>query len=157
MERMILCPTRGGEASYPNQDYAITLAKERGEELLFMYVTNVSFLGLSMRAKLVDVETEMDHLGDFLLTMAQERAQKADVSASTTVRRGEFLEVLKEVIEEYPICTVVLGSLRGAGVMTTEYIEELGDAITRDADVEFIVVEEGQVVKTFIAECGETE
>jgi nucleotide-binding universal stress UspA family protein len=154
---MILLPTRGGEASYPNQDFAIALAKERGLGLMFLYVTNVSFLGLAMRAKLVDVETEMDHLGDFLLTMAQERAEKSGVIASTTVRRGEFRKVLKEVIQEYPIDIVVLGSSRGAGVTTPEYIDELGEVISRDECVEIIIVEEGQIVTSFIAECGDTE
>jgi hypothetical protein len=31
-----LCATRGGEASYRTQDAAIALAKERGDELVFL-------------------------------------------------------------------------------------------------------------------------
>ena len=41
MANTILCPTRGGQASYPNQDLAIAIAKEREVEILFLYITNV--------------------------------------------------------------------------------------------------------------------
>jgi hypothetical protein len=51
---MILCPTRGGKGSYPNQDRAIAIAKERGAEILFLYITNVEFLGLTAAPKLID-------------------------------------------------------------------------------------------------------
>ena len=40
----ILCPTRGGEGSYRTQDAAIAMAKERGDELVFLYVVDLDFL-----------------------------------------------------------------------------------------------------------------
>ena len=47
MTNTILCPTRGGEASYANQERAIALAVEREAELIFLYVSNVHFLDLT--------------------------------------------------------------------------------------------------------------
>jgi nucleotide-binding universal stress UspA family protein len=149
MKKMILCPTRGGKASYPNQDCAIDLAKKRGLDLLFLYVTNVQFLGQTALPKVVDIEAELEEMGDFLLTMAQERAQKAGVKASTTVRSGVFRTVLKEVLSEYPIETIVIGtSSQSTGVVTPDFVRELAEEVRRESGVEFIVLYEGEIVDT---------
>ena len=72
----ILCATRGGAASYRAQDTAIRLAKDRGDELFFLYVANIGFLDKTARAVRPDmVEAEMVKLGEFLLEMARERAR----------------------------------------------------------------------------------
>jgi nucleotide-binding universal stress UspA family protein len=82
--------------------------------------------------------------------MAQERAEKADVSASTLVKHGHFREVLCEVIEEYKIETVVLGSsVGGTGVVTGVYVRDLIDEIHGKIGVEFIVVDKGEIVGTY--------
>lgn len=149
MTDMILCPTRGGQDSYPNQDRAIALAKERGVELLFLYVTNVEFLGLTAAPILVDIEHELDELGEFLLTMAQERADQAGVTSSSIVKHGQFREVLVDVIDEYNIRTVVMGfSARGTGIVTENYIQGLVDEIGSKTGVEFIIVDNGEILNT---------
>jgi nucleotide-binding universal stress UspA family protein len=150
MSKMILCPTRGGKGSYPNQDRAIAIAKERGTDILFLYITNVEFLGLTAAPKLVDIEAELDEMGEFMLVMAQDRAEKASVEATTLVMHGQFREVLAEVIEKHQIGTVVLGSSAGGtGVVTKEYIQELVDHIHSKTGVEFIVVDQGEIVETY--------
>lgn len=150
MSNIILCPTRGGKGSYPNQDRAIAIAKERGAEVLFLYITNVQFLGLTAAPKLIDIENEMDEMGEFMLTMAQERAENASVNALTHVQRGQFREVLIDFIEEHQIDTVVLGSSSGeTGVITAEFIQELVDEISGKTGVEFIVVDQGEIVSTY--------
>lgn len=150
MKNRILCPTRGGKASYANQDRAIALAKEREAELLFLYVSNVKFLGLTSLPFIVDIETELDEMGEFILTMAQERADKAGVQAEITVERGVFHEVLKAVVQEHQISTVVLGSSKeGTGFTTEEYVQKLGETVSREMDVEFIVLRDGEVQKVF--------
>lgn len=150
MPNMILCPTRGGKASYPNQDRAIAIAKEREAEVLFLYVSNVEFLGLTAAPILVDIEHELDEMGEFMLAMAQERAEKADVNADTIVKQGQFRHVLAEVIEEYQVKTVVLGSsAEGTGVVTTEYLQALMDEIGSKTGVEFIIIDQGEIVNTF--------
>jgi nucleotide-binding universal stress UspA family protein len=150
MPEMILCPTRGGKGSYSNQDRAIAIAKERGAEVLFLYITNVEFLGLTAAPKLIDIEHEMDEMGEFMLAMAEERAENVDVKAYTRVKRGQFREVLADVIEEHQIETVVLGSSAGGtGVVTTEYIQDLVAEIHAKKSVEFIVIDQGEIVNTF--------
>ena len=79
----ILCATRGGEASYRTQDAAIALAQERGDELLFLFVVDIQFLDRTAHAVRPDiVSAEMEKMGEFLLAMAQERAEKQGVTAS---------------------------------------------------------------------------
>jgi len=143
----ILCPTRGGKESHPNQDFAINLAKERGADLLFMYVSNIQLISRSAPPIVVDIEEELDELGDFLLSMAQERAEKSGVPAKVTVRRGVFTKVLREVIEENQINTVILGSSRKeTGIVTYEHLQELSTELSQELGVEFIVVRDGKVV-----------
>ena len=150
MANAILCPTRGGKGSYPNQDRAIAIAKERGVDVLFLYITDVQFLGLTAAPKLIDIENEMDEMGEFMLAMAQERAEKASVNALTLVQRGHFHEVLVDVMEEHQINTVVLGSSAGGtGVVTADYIHEMVDEISSRTGVEFIVVDQGKIVNTY--------
>lgn len=58
MSNIILCPTRGGKDSFLNQNQAIAIAKGRGAELLFLYITNLHFLSLTAAPKLIDIENE---------------------------------------------------------------------------------------------------
>ena len=106
----ILCPTRGGEGSYRTQDAAIAMARERGDELVFLYVVGLEFLGRTSRAVRPDVVTEeMKHLGEFLLTMAQERARKQGVDAEYVLREGDVQTEIKAAAVEEGATIVVLG------------------------------------------------
>lgn len=145
---MILRPTRGGEASFPNQDRAIAVAQERGADLLLLYVADVRFLDRFASAKLVDVESELEEMGEFLLAMAQERAEKAGVRAETLVCRGAFHQALQEVSQEYPVTAVMLGAAVGdTGVTTPDFLEDLTRWILTEIGVEVLVVHEGEIVE----------
>ncbi|MBN1137375.1 MAG: universal stress protein [Anaerolineae bacterium] len=110
----ILCPTRGGEASYCTQDAAIALAKERDDELVFLYIVDTSFLRHTSRAVRPDVVAEeMARMGAFLLAMAQERAAAQGVKAETLIRRGNFKEELTRAIEEEAADVLILGKPGG--------------------------------------------
>ena len=144
----ILCPTRGGEASRPNQDRAIAIAKERGARLLFLYVSDVRFLLRFASAKVVDVEAELEEMGEFLLTMAQERAEKAGVRSRAIVRSGVFREALGKVIQEHEVASVVLGTAAGGtGITSPDYLKELVDWILREHGIEVIVLYQGEIVE----------
>lgn len=143
----LLAPTRGGEASYPNQDKAIALAKERGDELVFLYITDISFLDHHSAPVLLNLEEELDEMGAFLLAMAQERAARAGIEAQAIVRRGYFNDVLKEVITEMGMCCVVLGSPEtDTGLTTLEYLHELAEDIAVTQNAETIVLDKGEIV-----------
>lgn len=106
----ILCAIRGGEASYRTQDAAIEIAKERGAELLFLYVVDISFTDKTERAIREDtLNTEMGHMGDFLLDMAVSRAEREGVPARGVVRRGKIQDELIALARESNAAAVVLG------------------------------------------------
>ena len=143
----ILCATRGGEASYPNQDLAIALAKERNADLLFIYVTDVQFLNRLASPVLVDMEAEMDRLGEFLLLMAKERAGKAGVKAETIVRRGVFRAALEEAAKAHEVSLIVLGSPAGETSITgQEYLENLAEDVWADTGIETLLVHGGEII-----------
>ena len=143
----ILCPTRGGKESHPNQDFAVELARQRGAALLFLYVSDIQFLKRAGPPIVVDIQGEMAEVGDFLLSMAQERAEMAGVSASVIVRSGLFRDVLREVIAENEIDTVVLGSASGeSGFVSLEHLQQMSEELSRELGVEFILLQDGRQV-----------
>jgi nucleotide-binding universal stress UspA family protein len=145
--KKILTPTRGGEASQPNQDRAIQIAKEQGAELNFLYIADVSFLDRLASPVLVDMEAELSEMGEFVLAIAQERAAKQGVEAQALVRSGNFSEVLAEVIEEYDIDTLILGSPASEAALTTrEYLTNLTEELGERFDLEILLLSEGEIV-----------
>lgn len=150
----ILCPTRGGKESHPNQDFAIALAQSRDLELLFLYVSDARHISKTALPLTVDIQAELDEMGEFMLAMAQERANKKGVKAEILVMRGDFNDVLHNVIQEQDIGTVILGSSSvGTGLVTTEYIKEICEQLCSGLSVEAIVVSDGEVVYQCSPDC----
>ena len=129
-----------------NQQYAIELAKERGEALIFMYVSHVRFLERVSRAVLVDMAHELDEMGEFLLAMAQDRAENAGISAETIVCHGGFRENLKDAIQKRDVTTVCLGSARGRTGVTTEDFQGMMSSFLGELGVELIILNDGTPV-----------
>ena len=147
MKKRILCPTRGGQASYPNQDAAIELAIERQAEIVFLYITDIHFMDHFASPKLIDFETELEEMGDFLLTMAIERAQKSGVEATGIVRRGSFRQTLLDILESQKVNAVILGSSRlETSELTPEFIKDLASELSVHTGIEFIIVDDGEIV-----------
>ncbi len=146
----ILHPTRGGEASYPNQDRVIAIAKEQNARLIFLYVSDVQFLNRTASQVVLDVVAkEIDEMGDFVLAIVQERAQKAGLEAEAIVRRGVFSEVLREVIDEYQVDTLILGSSsEGQGLTTPEFLAELSQEINTETGATVIILSQGEIANT---------
>jgi nucleotide-binding universal stress UspA family protein len=147
----ILYPTRGGDPTYSNQDWTINFAKERDAELLLLYVFNVHFLDhLAGPVRMDLIETELDELGEFLLTMAQERAELAGQAAEIITRHGSFREALLEVAEEYNVSTVVIGyPTLDTAHTTQEYINSLAEFLQSEIGVEVYVLETGNIVNHY--------
>ena len=140
----ILCATRGGEASYRTQDAAIALAKERGDELLFLYVVDIEFLKKTARGVRPDVVTsEMEKMGEFLLAMAQERAEKQDVTANYVLRYGHLRQELVAAAgdEELNVDLVVLGKPAGEeSAFALASLEKLATQIETETGVKARII-----------------
>ncbi len=105
----ILCATRGGEASLRTQDAAIALAKEQDDELIFLFVADISFLNQTAAPLVVDIEERLARMGRFQLVMAQERAAAQGVTAQTMVRCGRLRAELVGAARELAVDLVILG------------------------------------------------
>jgi nucleotide-binding universal stress UspA family protein len=105
----ILCATRGGADSQHTQQAAIDLARERGDELVFLYVADVSFLDNTAAPLVVDVESELERMGCFQLALAQEQAAVQEVLAQTAIRHGHLRQELIRAAQELGATSVILG------------------------------------------------
>jgi hypothetical protein len=147
----VLYPTRGADPTYRNQDGVIEYAREQGATLFFLYVSDVRFLDHFASPVPVDlVRAEIDEMGEFMLAMAQERAERKGVQAQTLVRSGEFLDVLSDVVRDLAVEVVILGRpARETAITTPEYIGNLARTLEADLEVEVLVVDDGEIVDPF--------
>ena len=137
---IILCPTRGGPASHNTQDKAIALAKERGDTLLFRYVVNLHFLDKLAAPIVVDVEDEVQQMGEFLLLMAKERAEEQGVKTRTLSRKGKVREEIKKVAQEENVSLILLGRPAGEqSAFQLAEVKEFAAEIERETGIEAIV------------------
>jgi len=110
---LILCATRGGEASYRTQQAAIALAKEQGNEIVFLYIIDLSFLNKTAAPIVVNIENELDQMGRFFLLMAKERAIEEGVEVRTITRKGIVQEEIINAVLDEGATSVVLGRPAG--------------------------------------------
>jgi nucleotide-binding universal stress UspA family protein len=116
----ILCATRGGEDSQRTQQAAIALAKEQGDELVFLYVADASFLDKIAAAVVVDVQSELDQMGRFQLVLAQEQAAEQGVDAQIAIRHGHLRTELITAACDLGITQIVLGRPQGRAAVFDE-------------------------------------
>jgi nucleotide-binding universal stress UspA family protein len=138
---LILCATRGGEASYRTQQAAISLAKERGDEIVFLYIIDLRFLNKTAAPIVVDIESELTEMGRFFLLMAQERAAEQGVKARTITRKGVVREEIIQAVLDEGATLVVLG--RPAGTQSTfqmSSLREFTEEIKRKTEAEAVLV-----------------
>jgi hypothetical protein len=145
----ILYPTRGGNTTHKNQDWVFSLTKELNAKLILLYVSNVRFLDrLPTHIGIDRVWQELDEMGDFLLTMAQDRAEQVGVTAEKAIKHDGFRDALKEVIEEEDVSIVVLGRpAQGTAITTAEYLQQVSEFLTAETEAEVYLIHEGEVVE----------
>jgi nucleotide-binding universal stress UspA family protein len=137
----ILCATRGGEASYRTQEAAIALAKERQCEIVFIYVVDLGFLDRTAAPIVVNVENELDQMGNFFLIIAKEKAAAQGVVAHTITRQGSVREEIIQSVREEGATIVVLGRPAGdESAFQAASMEAFAKQIVAQTNAEAIVV-----------------
>jgi hypothetical protein len=138
----ILCATRGGEASQRTQEAVIAMAKEHEASILFLFVVDVEFLKLTARGVRPDVvAAEMEHMGEFLLAIACERATSQDVKADMCVRRGPLAEALASAAREEEADCIAFGRPAGPeSSFSLESLEQLAADLEAELDIETCIV-----------------
>ncbi|MBC8504416.1 MAG: universal stress protein [Chloroflexi bacterium] len=141
---LILCATRGGEASFRTQEAAIDLARKQGDDIVFIYVVDLGFLDRTAAPIVVDVENELDQMGTFFLIMAEEKAKEKGVQARTITRHGTVQEEIIEAVRDENATTVVLGRPAGSAGSESAFqaasLEAFAKKIVAETKAEAIIV-----------------
>lgn len=140
--KKILCATRGGEASRRTQDAVIAMAKEKGARVLFLYIVDVEFLKLTARGVRPDVvATELEHMGEFLLALACERAAAQGVEAEACVRHGPLIEALESAALDEGADAIAFGKPVGPdSSFSLTDLEKLAARIMLDTEIKTYIV-----------------
>ena len=107
---LIVCAIRGGPVSRATQDHAIELARAGGHQLAFLHVVEQSLVDLHSGVRSQAILEELRHLGEFIVAIAQERAQAAGVKAEGEVRLGHVPDEIIKYTRERKADFLVLGS-----------------------------------------------
>ena len=138
----IVCATRGGAGSRAVQQSAITYARERGTDLVFLFVVDTCSLQNEEDELIRAVCKELLFLGQTLLRIAKKRAANYQVTADIVIREGEVKEEISKFIDERSAELLLLGAPRGTTDTTfgDDVIEQFAEAIHRDTGVEVEII-----------------
>ncbi|MGD8466232.1 MAG: universal stress protein [Anaerolineae bacterium] len=137
----ILCATRGGEGSQTTHDQALALAQERGEELVFLFVVDISFLSQMAAPIVVDVESRLEMMGQFQLALIQERAAAQGMQVQTMVRRGRLRPELVAAARELDAELIVLGRpARQTAVFEEDTLQVFARGLQAETGIEVRIV-----------------
>lgn len=140
--KKILCATRGGEASTRTQDEVIAMAKEAGASIVFLYVVDVEFLKLIAGGVRPDVvSSELEHMGEFLLALACERAAAQGVPAEPALRHGPLVEALESAAREEGADAIAFGRPVGRdSSFTLADLEALASRIEKNTGIQTYIL-----------------
>ena len=138
----IVCATRGGEGSRAVQKVAIDRAKESGNPLIFLYVTDPHGLGEFDESLVPFVRQELEWMGETLLQTAQRRADAAGLVSEGRVRQGNVREEICRFLKESNASLLLLGGPRGttAHVFGDDAVERVAQQIIDVTGVKVEVV-----------------
>jgi nucleotide-binding universal stress UspA family protein len=139
----IVCATRGGEASRRTQEYAIRLAKDREDDLIFLCVFDPSFAGDLNEDLAAALADEQRWLGRALLGIAQARARARGVQAEAEVLNGPVMESIEDYLREVHADTLVIGASKedtSLAAFDVSEVERFAAEVRDDTGVEVIVV-----------------
>lgn len=138
----IVCATRGGQGSRAVQLAAIERAKETGERLVFLYVVDVHLIEEYDEALSGAMHAEFQWLGEALLRVAQQRAEREQVEAEIAIREGVVRDEIEAFLRESDAAVLMLGAPRGTTptVFGDDAIERFASTIEKDTGVAVKIV-----------------
>jgi nucleotide-binding universal stress UspA family protein len=140
---LIVCATRGGEAGRRTQERAVALAKERGDELVFLCVFDPAFAGNLSDALSEAVVQEQQWLGRTLMNVAQSRARKRGVNAHAVVRSGPVVENIEDFVRESCASTLVIGEPKVDSALSAfglDTVQSCADQMVDRTGIDVVVV-----------------
>lgn len=133
----IVCATRGGASSRAVQQAAISYAREKGSELVFLFVIDTGSVEKEEEQLVTAVHDELYFLGQTLLRIAKKRAANFQVAAEIVVRDGRVKDQITKFLEDSSAELLLLGAPHGTTdtIFGDDVIERFAEAIHRDTGV----------------------
>jgi hypothetical protein len=119
------------------------LAKERGDELVFLCVFDPAFAGDLNPALSEAVMQEQEWLGRTLMNVAQSRARKQGVAAHVVVRSGPVVESIEDFVVESCASTIVIGKPKvdsALGTFRLANVKGCAEQMVDDTGIEVVLV-----------------
>lgn len=133
---VIVCATRGGEGSRAVQLRAVEKASSEDHKLIFLYVVDVQVVGEFDENLQKAVSAEFHWLGQSLLHIARQRAERAGINAEIAIRDGAVKEEIERFLRESGASLLMLGTPRGTSpAFGDDTIEQFAKAIEEDVGV----------------------
>jgi nucleotide-binding universal stress UspA family protein len=138
----IVCAVRGGPDSKPTINKSIELAKLTDLTIHFLYVVDLDFLTHSSSSRVATITTEMDQMGEFILLVAQEKAESQNITADGSVRHGivrdEIISFCREIQADY----VILGqphTRREENVFTRDLLQKFVERVEEESGTKVVL------------------
>lgn len=124
---------------------AIRRAQESGEPLIFLYVVDANIISEYDEDLMAAVHAEFHWLGQVLLRVARQRAERAGVEAEISLREGEVKVEIERFLRENKASCLILGAprLTTPDVFGDDAIEQFAEVIHKDTGVPVDVVHPG--------------
>ncbi|MBW8011947.1 MAG: hypothetical protein FVQ83_12020 [Chloroflexi bacterium] len=143
----IVCAIRGGPNSQPTINTAISLAKDKGLPVFFVYIVNLDFLSHTQTSRVSILSEEMQELGEFILLSAQAEAEEKGAYSDGIIRQGNVEEEIINACKEFDADYVILGQPQvkeSENVFDQNRLEAFKERIEKNGGVEVIFAEKGE-------------
>jgi nucleotide-binding universal stress UspA family protein len=141
----IVCAIRGGPASEPTIERAISLAREQSLPLYFLYVVNLDFMTHTSLSRVHALETELHHLGEFILLSASSKAEELGIQVEGMVRQGSISDEIVALCNEKNVDYIVLGQpseTQEENAFTGDQFEQFIQRLQEDCQAEVLLANE---------------
>ena len=138
---VIVCATRGGEGSRAAQLTAIQFARAEDHQLVFLYVVDKHIIGEPDETLKGAVHAEFHWVGQVMLQIACQRAERAGLIAEMAIRDGAVRDEIEKFLREKEATRLLLGAPRHTSpVFGDDAIEQFAQTIEADTGVPVQVV-----------------
>jgi len=134
-----------GPASRPTIEKAIQLAVETELPLYFLYVVNLDFLSNTSSSRTHLISKELTEMGEFILLIAQSKAQAKGVDAEGIVHKGNVRDEIVNLCQEMEANYVVLGKPmlqpEKENVFNEDRLDQFAERIAQESGSKIILAE----------------
>ena len=115
---VILCATGNGPQSRLVQMAAVEAALARNKSLVLLHVVDLRQLGELEESLLPAARTEMAWLGEAVLRLAEDRAQRRGVQTDSVILYGNVCDALEDYMRAHPADLLLMGEATSDEITT---------------------------------------